>query len=180
MAAVADAVVDELTEYGFAQFSIPRVASRSGISRSSIYRRWTTKAELIAFAAVRHAEEAIPIPDLGSLRADLLHLAEEVVAFVRQPASQALFTIAFGPITAESEAVQVAVWRQRTEHHRPIFERALARGEIASDTDTGEIIERLIGPIYIRTFMSRRAITRAFLQRLVESVLAGLASEVPA
>jgi AcrR family transcriptional regulator len=171
MAAVADAVMSELTESGLGDFSIPKVAARSGVSSSSIYRRWLTKADLITFAAARHAEEAIPIPDLGSLRADLLRILEEVVEFVRQPASQALFAIAFGPSSAESESVQNALWRLRTQRHQAIFDRALARGEIAPGTDTGEIIERAIGPIYVRSFLSRRPVTPDFLERIVASVL---------
>lgn len=171
MSAVAQAVLDELASSGLGNFSVPKVAARAGVSDSSIYRRWLTKAELITFAAARHAEKVIPIPDLGSLRADLLCLAEEVVKFVEDPASHVLFLIAFGPKSPESVNVQDALWRLRTEQHLPIFERASARGEISPDIDAGEIIERLIGPIYIRTFISRRPITTDFLERLVDSVL---------
>ncbi|VTU28371.1 Bacterial regulatory proteins, tetR family [Variovorax sp. PBS-H4] len=171
MAAVADAVMSELTESGLGAFSIPKVAVRSGVSRSSIYRRWQTKTDLITFAAIHHIEEAIPMPDLGSLRADLLRIVEEVAVFVTQPASKALFAIAFGPNTAESDSVQNALWHMRTERHQAVFDRALARGEISHDTDTGEIIERAIGPIYIRTFLSRRPVTPDFLERLLDGTL---------
>ena len=49
--AVADAVLKELAESGIENFSIPAVAARAGVSSSSIYRRWPSKAALIAFSS---------------------------------------------------------------------------------------------------------------------------------
>jgi AcrR family transcriptional regulator len=173
MAAVAQAVMDELAESGIENFSIPKVAARAGVSSSSIYRRWPTKTDLITFAAARQTERSMPIPDLGSLRTDLLRLLHEVTKFVTDPASGALIAMAFGNRSAESGAVQDALWRLRSEQHLPIFERAVARGEIAPGMDTGELIERAIGPIYVRVFISRRPVTADFLERLVDNVLSG-------
>ena len=52
--AVAHAALEELSESGIENFSIQSVAARAGVSSSSLYRRWSNRAALIAFACSRH------------------------------------------------------------------------------------------------------------------------------
>src|SRR3954463_758778 len=82
---VAQAVMAELAEAGIENFSVPKVAARAGVSSSSIYRRWPNKADLIVFAGSHHSEVVLPMPNLGSLRADLLRLVRDVAKFVKNP-----------------------------------------------------------------------------------------------
>ncbi|MES2185845.1 MAG: TetR/AcrR family transcriptional regulator [Pseudomonadota bacterium] len=171
--AVARAVMDELAECGIENFSVPKVAGRAGVSSSSIYRRWPTKADLIVFAGAHHSETQLPMPNLGTLRADLLRLVEDVARYVLEPKGQGLIAMAFGRETAGRSEVQDAFWRLRTAQHQPMFARALARGELPPGADTGEIMERAIGPIYIRAFMTRQPMTAGFLARVVDSALVG-------
>lgn len=62
-------------------------------------------------------------------------------------------------------------WQLRIEQQREMFNRAIARGEITADVDTSEIIERAVGPLYFRHFVTRRPITRKFIQQLVDAAL---------
>ncbi len=171
--AVANAVMEELAESGMEDFSIPRVAARAGVSSSSVYRRWPNKATLIAFAGDRMARKTIPIPDRGSLREDLLRLLQEVAETFRDPKSRALIAMAFSASDSpEVQRAQTTYWKTRVEEQQPMFDRAIARGEIAPGTDTGEIIERVAGPLYFRFFISRLPLTPEFIERLVDTVLA--------
>ena len=52
-----------------------------------------------------------------------------------------------------------------------MFNRAIARGEITADVDMSEIIERAVGPLYFRHFVTRRPITKKFIQKLVDAAL---------
>ena len=168
---VAQAAMAEMAKSGIENFSVPRVAARAGVSSSSIYRRWPNKADLIVFAGAHHSEVALPMPNLGSLRADLLRLVADVAKYVLNPQGQGLIAMAFGRETAGRSEVQDAFWRLRTAQHQPMFDRAIARRELPPDADTGEIMERAIGPIYIRAFMTRQPITARFLQRVVDAAL---------
>ncbi|MBC5768220.1 TetR/AcrR family transcriptional regulator [Ramlibacter albus] len=178
--AVANAVLEELGESGIEEFSIPRVAARAGVSSSSVYRRWPNKATLIAFAGDRMARETIPFPDLGSLRQDLLRVLQEVVETFRDPKSRALIAMAFsGSDSPDVQRAQTTYWQMRVQEQQPMFDRAIARGEISPDTDTGAIIERAAGPLYFRFFISRLAITQAFLEQLVDAALAPVLAQKP-
>jgi AcrR family transcriptional regulator len=70
--AILDGTLALLTEVGYEQLSMEAVASRSGVAKTTIYRRYRDKAELVA-AAVEQRTPAVPPPPGGeSLRADLL------------------------------------------------------------------------------------------------------------
>ena len=69
--AVLDATSMLLSEVGYDQLSVEAVASRAGVHKTTVYRRWPTKPELIAEAALVQAAEAVPIPDTGTLLGDL-------------------------------------------------------------------------------------------------------------
>ncbi|MDA2807969.1 TetR/AcrR family transcriptional regulator [Nocardiopsis suaedae] len=63
----------ELTERGYAAFTLEAVAKRAGTSTPVIYRRWADKARMVE-AAIAHAgsRRVIGVPDTGSLRGDLI------------------------------------------------------------------------------------------------------------
>ena len=170
--AVAEAVLAQLSTNGIENFSIPQVAARAGISNSSLYRRWPTKAALIAFAGGRNAQSSIAFPDRGSLREDLLFVMKEVARAFQDPRSRALIAMAFGSVdSTELDQTQGTYWKSRVEQQQAMFDRAMARGEITATTDTAEIIERAIGPLYFRYFVTRRPITTPFMKKLVDFVL---------
>jgi AcrR family transcriptional regulator len=170
--AVASAALQELSENGIENFSIPSVATRAGVSGSSLYRRWSNKAALIAFACGRHTEQTVPFPDCGSLRHDLIRVLTEVLELLKDPRSRGMVSMAFSiPDSPEAHRTQITFWELRVEQQRAMFDRAVERGEIGKDTDTGWIIERVVGPLYFRYFVSRRPVTDRFLQDLVDSVM---------
>ncbi|HEY2734941.1 MAG TPA: TetR/AcrR family transcriptional regulator, partial [Polyangiales bacterium] len=67
---VLDAAAEELGRVGFAALRIDDVAARSGVNKTTIYRRWPAKAELLA-AVLDHEHQPLAMPDTGSLREDL-------------------------------------------------------------------------------------------------------------
>lgn len=73
--ALLDAAWEELVEKGYGDFTIESVADRARTSRAVIYRRWSTKPDLVR-AAVTHAggTEHMEAPDTGSLRDDMIEL----------------------------------------------------------------------------------------------------------
>jgi AcrR family transcriptional regulator len=173
--AVADAALLELSENGIENFSIPRVAARAGVSSSSLYRRWPNKAALIGFAGGRVAQEGIPFPDCGSLREDLIRVLIEVSEAFKDPKTRSMIAMAFSNSDSlEVQHTQQVFWKLRVEQQQAMFDRAIARGEIDKTADTGEIVERAVGPLFFRYFMSRRPVTNEFIEDLANSVLGSL------
>src|SRR5438094_8033869 len=69
--AVLDAAFAELGEKGYGGLSIEAVAQRSGVAKTTVYRRWPTRNELVADALDSRSDRYEPVPDTGSLRGDL-------------------------------------------------------------------------------------------------------------
>lgn len=77
--ALLEAAWAELVETGYGALTIEAVAQRAGTSRTVIYRRWATKAELVTAAVQRVLwREPVSIPDTGSLRGDMIELIRQV------------------------------------------------------------------------------------------------------
>lgn len=170
--------MEELNESGIDGFSIPQVAARAGVSNSSLYRRWPNKAALISFAGSRKSQATISFPDRGSLRKDLCHALAEALETFSDPSMRALIAMAFSSSDApELKQTLDTFWKLRVEQQREMFDRAIARGEIPADADTSEIIERAVGPLYFRYFVTRRRVTRKFIEDLVDAALPRVAAK---
>jgi AcrR family transcriptional regulator len=147
--AVLKSVFELLAEGGVENLSIAEVAARAGVHETSIYRRWPSH-DLLILDACRHVmEDAIPIPNTGSLKGDLIALQRDAREMLGS--SQGRVIIALTHLqNANSRARRHAYWQQRFEHLRPVFDRAVARGEFPGDADPIVAIQTLIAPLYFR------------------------------
>lgn len=172
---VVIAAREELREHGALAFSIPRVAKRAGVHVASVYRRWPDVNELIAFTANRYVEQLVPVPDSGSLMGDVALLLQGTRRFLCDPMGATLVGQAFSLSGEGANRDLIRLyWSKRAAAHRGVFERAVARGELREDVDPEEVVEMLVGPLYIRHFLSQGVISDDYLQALAERVLAPL------
>lgn len=169
------AAADLLSEVGYDKMSIDDVAARAGVHKTTVYRRWTTKAALVTDAALEQSAEAIPIPDTGSLLADLQALARSVVATISRGSGKRQ---ASSLIVAASSSDELATglhdfWDHRIGLAAEIVKRAIQRGEVPADTDANLIIETLIGPLWIRLILTGEPVTHALADQVAELVAVG-------
>jgi AcrR family transcriptional regulator len=174
-AAVHEAVLDILRGQGFAALTFDAVAERSGVHRTTLYRRWSSRAALVADALAEHSAERVPIPDTGSLETDLRAFARSVRSAVAARSGRAIVSALADPAVAEELAdVNQRFWSTRLEASRVLAERAIARGELAPGTDPSFLIEAVGGPIWFRIFVMGRRADDAFVDRVVDAVARGL------
>lgn len=131
--ALLEAAWEELVAGGYGSFTIDAVAERAGTSRPVLYRRWRNREELV-LAAIRHssARPAIPVPDTGSLRGDVIALLsqanEERLAFA------AVVSVQLGTYYTDTGTTPADLRRQilgeRISSIETIVQRAVDRGEI--------------------------------------------------
>src|SRR5687768_12362435 len=152
--AILDSAFALMLETGIRGFSVREVARRSGIPKSSIYRRWPTRAELLAAVLVR-LESPGNAPDTGSMRGDLVEdIRREIHSL--QNSMQALPRVA---LEAREDPELAPVVRDVIESRRraryPILERAVDRGEISRDVDFDTAIDLLLGSLFARLIAQR-------------------------
>lgn len=76
--ALLDSAWEELTERGYDAFTVDGAAARAGTSRAVLYRRWSSKQELVvATLAYVAGKDVVVAPDTGSLRGDVVGLLQQ-------------------------------------------------------------------------------------------------------
>jgi AcrR family transcriptional regulator len=133
--AILDAGWDQLIEAGYERFTIDAVAARSGAARSVLYRRWPSRLELLR-AVVRHRGEidAIPTPDTGTLRGDVLAILTEFND--RRSRTIGLIAARLGAYFDEAggspQQLRALFLADGPSSMETIVQRAVARGELAA------------------------------------------------
>lgn len=139
--AILASALDLVAERGYDGLSLDEVASRTGKAKTTLYRRWATKEELV-IAAIRDAgrpPESDELPDSGSLRSDLLAVIDS--AWFGGPERRISIFSGLSTVSRTSEkvadVVRTEVTRPYVEIYRRLLERALERGDIPADRAPG-------------------------------------------
>jgi AcrR family transcriptional regulator len=174
---VLAAAFDELTENGLARATVGGVARRSGVHETTIYRRWVTRENLFVDAMLARGADAVPAPDTGSTRGDLIAIVRAVIAYVSAPAGIAALHAAALPLDDDSYAdARAAFWAGRLDALLPVVQRGIARGDLRADTDPRLLLEAIVAPVHGRLLLTGEPIDDALAERLVDLVLNGAAS----
>jgi AcrR family transcriptional regulator len=171
------ATLAELAEAGYSALSLESVARRAGVHKTTLYRRWGTRKDLVLEAMLDRAGGHISVPDTGSLQDDLLELARTAAANAASPevAAMARATAAQLPHDARLAAANRRFWTERLALDATIVVRAIERGEASRETDPERVIEALLGPIHLRLLLTGEPIDRPFLEGIVDIVVGGVA-----
>ena len=169
-ASVLEAAFRLLMKKGTDAFSIAEVAAKAGVHETSIYRRWGTKHALIRDACLHHVEGALPMPDTGSLRSDLIALLDRLVAMLDSPEGRTVLVLSVSQ-HPHIVAARRRHWQRRFGLLRALFAKAVARGECPRDVDPIEFIETLIAPLYLRVLLTGESLDDWPRREMVDRVL---------
>jgi AcrR family transcriptional regulator len=174
VSAILDAALVELGRVGYADMSIDDVARAADVNKTTIYRRWPTKAELVIAAVVAGKEDAPRFKPSGRLRDDLTALLRLKARSVATP-RQCTISHAINTLDSSVKAALLhELRRRRYTMPRDVIERAIARGELPPHTDPELVVELLTAPIFHRKLMLRKDVSDAFIEQTVDVVLAGV------
>jgi AcrR family transcriptional regulator len=152
--AILGATADLLAEIGYANLTMAAVAERAGTTKTALYRRWSSKAELVHEAAFPVAPTALTTPEgdiVGDVRAMVAAARDVFTSPVVRAALPGL--IADMAVDTELNARVMArfvglfgVVRERLVH-------AVARGEVHADVDPERLIEIIGGATLLRLLL---------------------------
>jgi len=173
VAAVHAATVALLQEQGYERLEIPAIAERAGVNKTSIYRRWPGKAELVMDVALARMRLEVPLPDTGSLHGDLSALLRTIAAALATPfVSGLLRALISRGDEPEALAVRQRFWGERYEVSGELLRRAVARGDLPPDTDTRLLLEMAVAPLFFRSLISGLAVGDAEIAELAARAIA--------
>lgn len=172
--AVRRATLAELAEKGFDGLTVEAVAARSGVHKTTVYRRWRNAAGLAADALDLAAEESWPLPDTGTIGGDLRAITALVVAGFadpeRGPTARALVAAAVHEPTMGEALHGFLVGR--LGQAEAVVERAVARGELPVGTDAGEVVRVAVGGLYYRLFITHEPVDAGQARRAADAAVA--------
>jgi AcrR family transcriptional regulator len=177
--AILDATLDLLVEVGFSALTVEGVASRAGVGKATIYRRWSSKLPLVveAFGRLPGFEEA----DLGDLAKDLKQMMRGYLELFNSTPLSAVLPSLAGERTHNPELSELfePVSKGRRQPLMRAFQRAVERGELSRDLDLELAADLVVGPIAVALFFKGGRLDPSMVDPMVDLALSGL-RDVPA
>lgn len=169
-----------MAEEGYDGLSMEAVATRAGVGKPTVYRRWPTRAHLL-FAAATDDGLLDPTPDLGDLRSDLLavlnHAATSMAADPRDVvAEQIAAIINDSDFSARVFAEQLGPQLSQTH---TVWEQAVARGEVSPDIDGRAVLDDLRAALFWQIVVQHRTLAAPDIEELLDRHLDGCALRPP-
>ncbi|MFJ6569312.1 TetR/AcrR family transcriptional regulator [Streptomyces sp. NPDC091292] len=145
---VLDAVLGELGEHGYDGLTMDAVAARSGVHRTTVYRRWGDVGGLLADVLDAAGDDDWEPPDTGSLEGDLAALNQEIQAALtaEPPIVTALIAASFR--SEKAADAQQRLWEDRYARCEIIVGRAVRRDELPPRTDARRLLVAATAPLY--------------------------------
>jgi AcrR family transcriptional regulator len=142
--AVLHAVDDLLLEVGYAAMTMKGIAERAGVGRQTVYRWWSTKAEILFEASVADAEEELALPPAGTPLDDLAAYLEALTRFLAfSPAGAAYRALLAAAQQDPAVAALIASKDLLGDSARAVLERV---GSLSASLDQATAL--LVGPVF--------------------------------
>jgi AcrR family transcriptional regulator len=153
---IIDAALEEYGEHGWAGFTMDGVARRAGVGKSTVYLRWQDKDSLLT-EAVSTRTAAIGAVDTGTLRGDLIMLADNLFRQFREPAGWASLRITIDAAGAHERLGRFteAVANVQVDAISRIVRRAVDRGEVPETVVPDSITACVYGAVTMETLGCR-------------------------
>lgn len=183
--AILTATREALVEVGWSGLTMGDVAMRAGVAKTTLYRRWPGKNELVVDAVAELFDE-LELPDRGSLAADIEGVVLQFAAILARPEARS------GLMAVVAESTRDDALRQRiresiVERQKRLVvqgrARAQKRGELPAETDPGEaartadlIFDVVAGAVVHRTLVSAEPVDAEWVRSFAGLLLSGLAA----
>ncbi|MEU9172671.1 TetR/AcrR family transcriptional regulator [Streptomyces sp. NPDC048420] len=186
--AILAATRDALVELGWSKLTLGDVATRAGVAKTTLYRRWAGKNELVVDAVAELFDE-LELPDSGTLAADIEGVVLQFAAILARPEAQSGLMAVISESTRD-DALRGRIRESIVERQKRLVlegrSRAQSRGELPPVTDPVEaartvdlILDMVAGAVVHRTLVSAQPADEAWVHGLTQVLLTGLAGDPP-
>jgi AcrR family transcriptional regulator len=177
--AILHAADDLLVELGFSGVTVEGIAARAGVGKQTIYRWWRSKVDVLLDCLVEDTASELTLPDTGKIDDDLRLWLRQVAKFLTRSDTGQVLRALIGE--AQHDGAMAATFRSRfvlvsRERDRSLLARGVDRGELPLDLDLDSALDRLLGPVYYRAFVTGDKVDHKFTDGVVSGFLAVFAT----
>lgn len=171
-ATVLQATVALLLERGYGGATVDEVARRSGVAKTTIYRHWPTRTDLLREACSRIGTP-LDQPQSGGVRTDVTAIMKNLAALLRTaPWASVLPSIIDA---AERDPDMAAMYSELQRGYSAVLHDVLAAavstGQLPENSDVSTLTAALIGPLFYRRWFSREVVSDAFAEQVIGLLL---------
>jgi AcrR family transcriptional regulator len=161
-----------MIERGFAGASIDEITRRSGVAKTTIYRHWPNRGDLLRDACSSIGTPLVA-PDTGSFKSDVIALLSGLAHLLRTAKWSSVLPSVID--AAERDAEIATIYSKLQEGYsaplKTLIERAKRNGELSKSADADVLVAALTGPLFFRRWFSREPLTSAFARQIAELAL---------
>ncbi|NEU77352.1 TetR/AcrR family transcriptional regulator [Hassallia byssoidea VB512170] len=172
--AILQATLELLAEVGFERMSIDAIASRARVGKTTIYRRYNSKEELVA-DAIESLREEVVIPNTGTLWSDIDALIDNAAQITLNPLGRQTVAMIISSASSHPQFAQI-YWTKYLQPRRQAFavviERAKVRHEIEADIDPALVFDTMSGiMLYAQIFQPTPELWEACVRSALHLIL---------
>jgi AcrR family transcriptional regulator len=161
-----------LFERGFAGVSVDEISRRSGVAKTTIYRHWPSRADLLrdACSTISTPQD---VPDTGSLETEVAALMTNLAHLLRSAKWTSVLPSVIDAAERDPDVAQMyaALQQGYSAPFETVIRRAMRRGELPEETDVPVLIAALIGPLFYRRWFSREPLSESFALQIVKQLV---------
>ncbi|MDM0074070.1 TetR/AcrR family transcriptional regulator C-terminal ligand-binding domain-containing protein [Variovorax sp. J2P1-59] len=168
----------ELAYEGGAQFAtVERIAARSGVAKTSIYRRWPNAASIVMDAYLAELGPKIRYRRKSGVLESFIDSVRQLVVALKGPHGDLLRHL-LGAAQSDPQ-LQKAFHENwiapRRAQAMAVIEQAQADGELAASIDTDVLLDAIYGAVYFRLMIPYRKLSTTYVEKMVRQVFEGVA-----
>ncbi len=167
---INEAVLALLIEGGLDACTFQNVAAKAGIERSTLYRRNPDRWQTIMGAIIELADRETPPLGTGSFKTDLFSALIRTAHVLNSPIGPSLMAVAAALQGGAGTGQLERFWESRRKRLAPMFDSAVAHGELAADVDRDELFAMAAGPIYFRKFIAGDPLDERWVGKVVDQI----------
>ncbi|WSX32808.1 TetR/AcrR family transcriptional regulator [Streptomyces sp. NBC_00984] len=183
-AAILEATRASLVDLGWSKLTMSDVATRAGVAKTTLYRRWAGKNELVVDAVAVLFDE-LELHDRGSLAADVQGVVLQFAALLERPETRTALMAVVAESTRD-DSLRLRIRSAIVDRQKRLVvlgrERAQARGELSYEDDAGTaahnadlIFDVIAGAVVHRTLVSAEPVDAEWARSFTSLLLLGLA-----
>ncbi|WP_103511486.1 TetR/AcrR family transcriptional regulator [Streptomyces sp. SM13] len=183
-AAILEATRASLVDLGWSKLTMGDVATRAGVAKTTLYRRWAGKNELVVDAVAVLFDE-LELPDRGSLAADVQGVVLQFASLLERPEARTALMAVVAESTRD-DSLRRRIRSAIVDRQKRLVllgrERAQARGELRYEDDASTaarnadlIFDVIAGAVVHRTLVSAEPVDAEWARGFTSLLLLGLA-----
>ncbi|MET9155889.1 TetR/AcrR family transcriptional regulator [Streptomyces griseoflavus] len=176
--AILDAALEQLSTVGWNGLTMEGVAAAAQTGKAAVYRRWPSKEDLVADALWAGLPQVDAVPDLGSVREDLLDLCRRARDAMFSPSGFAVRSVIYECDSTQAERFHAVIFEGVVEPTirmlREVIERGIERGEVRADAANGYVFDAVPAMMMYRSKMCGSELADADLEEMIDQLMVPL------